>query len=155
MPMPYMTLQVSNALVKLKKLGPPIFPALIKHLRDDRYSYSAISAAWDNWTVGDAIIEVLSDGHGMYGGYKARRTPSGWATLLSFEDNLKAKDPEKWAEWAKNKTRLEIQLDFIDWCVEKEKERGFIDEAQKKDLMQTYERGRERAQKEYAGHEAP
>lgn len=149
-PMPYRTLQVSNALAKLKDLGPPIFPALVKHLGDDRYSYSAISAAWDNWSVGDSIIQVLCDGHDMYCGYKSRKTPAGEGMLLSFDDYLKSKNPEKWAEWAKDKTRLQIQLDFIDWCVEKEKERGFTDEAQKKELLERYEQGRERVKKEYS-----
>ena len=60
---PYMTAEVGNAIVKLKAMGPDIFPALVKHLKDDRYSFSDISAAWLNFTVGDAITEVLSDGH--------------------------------------------------------------------------------------------
>jgi hypothetical protein len=151
----YRTLQVSNAIASLRKMGPPIFPALIKHLHDDRYSYSEIIEAWDNQTVGEAVIDVLSDGHDMYSGYKWRHTPTGsGGNYLSFADYLKAKNPEKWAEWAKDKTKLQIQLDFIDWCVEKEKERGFTDEVQKKELLERYEQGRERVKKEYSNEPA-
>jgi hypothetical protein len=146
---PYETPEVSNAIVKLKAMGPKIFPALITHLRDDRYSFSDISAAWLNFTVGDAIVEVLSDGHYMYSGYKFRHTPSGGNVYLSFKDYIETKGPEKWAEWAKDKTKGDIQMDFIDWCVTKEKERGFTDAAQEKRLMQTYERAREQVGLEY------
>jgi len=146
----YMTLQVSNAIARLKQMGPSIFPALMKHLHDDRYSYSIVVEAWNNETVGNAVVEVLCDGHYMYSGYKWRDTASGSGVYLSFPDYLKAKDPEKWAEWAKDKTKLEIQLDFIDWCVAKENERGFVGEAQKKKLLDTYQQAREKVKKEYS-----
>jgi len=147
---PYMTSQVSNALVSLKAMGPAIFPALVKHLRDDRYSFSDISAAWDNLSVGDAVVEILSDGHEMFSGYKARKTPSGSAVYLSFRNYLNAQEPEKWADRAKSKTRLEIQFDFIDWCVLKEKERGFLDEAQRKHILDRYDEAREQVRKQYS-----
>jgi len=146
----YMTIQVSNSIASLKQMGPSIFPALMKHLYDDRYSYSMILAVWNNETVGDAVVEVLCDGHHMYSGYKWRDTPSGSVGYLSFPDYLKAKEPKKWAEWARDKTKLEIQLDFIDWCVAKEEERGFVDEAQKKKLLDTYQQAREKVKKEYS-----
>ena len=150
MSMPYMTAQVSNAMTELKKMGPPIAPALVKHLNDDRYSFSDIVAAWVNYNVGHAVIEILCDGHYMYGGYKFRKTPSGSAVYLSFENYLLAKDPVKWAEWAKTRTQLEIQNDFIDWCVKKEHERGFVDAAQEREVLGAYEQGRKEAQKDYA-----
>jgi hypothetical protein len=148
--LPYMTPQVSNAMAKLKAMGPSIYPALIKHLRDDRYSYSDIVAAWDNYTVGDAVIEIVSDGHYMWNGYKFRKTPSGTGLLLSFKEYLMAKEPEKWAEWAKSKTKLDIQMDFIDWCVGKEKARGFVDTAQEKELLKTYQQARDEVRKQYS-----
>ena len=150
MAMPYMTAGVSNAMAKLKAMGTSIFPALVIHLRDDRYSFSDISAAWDNLTVGNAVLDVLSDNHYMFCGYKARQTPSGYAGILSFDDYLKAREPVKWAAWAKSKNRLEIQLDFIDWCVAREQERGFVDEAQRKALLKTYAEARETVRKQYS-----
>ena len=152
---PYMTAQVSNALVRLKAMGSVIFPALVKHLRDDRYSFSGISAAWDNLTVGNAVVEVLSDDHEMHSGYKAKKTPFGSVVYLSFKDYLIAQTPEKWADWAKDKTRLEIQLGFIDWCVLKEKERGFVDDAQRKHLLNRYEEARKEARRHYSEPGAP
>jgi hypothetical protein len=131
MDVPYMTSQVSNALVMLKAMGPAIFPALVKHLGDDRYSFSDISAAWNNFTVGDAVVEVLSDDHEMYSGYEAGKTPCRWAIYLSFKSYLRVKDPEKWAEQAKSKMRREIQLDFLDWLFRKVKKRGLVEEAQR------------------------
>ena len=150
MAMPYMTAQVSNALVKLKAMGTAVFPELIKHLKDDRYSFSDISASWDNLTVGDAVLEVLSDNHYMFSGYKARKTPSGYAGFLSFKDYLDAREPTNWAAWARSKNRLEIQIDFIDWCVGKEREHGFIDEAQRKKVLRVYEDARETVRKRYS-----
>jgi hypothetical protein len=154
-PQPFITLQVSNAMAKLTKMGPRIFPALVKHLRDDRYSYSDISAAWDNNTVGDAVTDILSDEHYMFGGYKAREVPTGYSGKyggrdLSFNDYLDDRGAELWAEWAKSKSRLEIQMDFIDWCIAKENERGFVDEAQKKKILGIYEANRQRVKKEYS-----
>jgi hypothetical protein len=142
-------------MTKLTKMGPSIFPALIKHLRDDRYSYSDISAAWDNNTVGDAVTEILSDWHYMHSGYKFRRTPAGYSgkysgRYLSFTDYLDDRGAESWAEWAKNKSRLEIQMDFIDWCIAKENERGYVDEAQKMQILGLYEAARQRVKKEYS-----
>ena len=146
----YATPEVTNALKSLKEMGPAAFPALVKHLKDDRYSYSGEVAAWVNFSVGDAIVEILDDGHYMHNGYKSRETPSGSnGMLLSFKDYLKARDAEAWAEWAKSKSRLEIQMDFIDWCIEKENERGYIDEAQKKRILDNYEGARQRVKKAY------
>ena len=114
-------------------MGPAVFPSLVKHLGDDRYSYSGVSAAWLNFRVSDAIVEILDDGHYMHSGYKARQTPSGSrrSVSFSFDGYLDGSRPESWAEWAKSKTRMDIQMGFIDWCVEKENERGFVDDAQR------------------------
>jgi hypothetical protein len=149
--MPYMSFQVSNAIVRLKEMGPSIFPYLIKHLRDDRYSYSDIVAAWLNHPVRDAVIEILSDGHYMFSGYKSRKTLVGSADYLSFEDCLTARNPEKWAAWASGKSRLQIQMDFIDWCISEEQKRGFMDEQQRKAVLGNYERAREEVRRQYSG----
>jgi hypothetical protein len=147
---PYMTPQVSNAIVSLKAMGTAAFPALIKHLKDDRYSFSTIVAAWDNCTVGDAVLDVISGGHYNVAGYKFRKTPSGSATYLSFKDYLDERDPTEWASWARSKSRLEIRRDFIDWCVANEMKRGFTDQAQRKSVLALYDAAREEAAKEYS-----
>jgi hypothetical protein len=147
----YSTPEVEAALKSLTEMGPAVFPALVKHLGDDRYSYSGVVAAWLNFPVGDAVVEVLDDGHYMHSGYKVRETPSGSdGGYLSFDGYLRARGAEAWAEWAKSKSRLEIQMDFIDWCIEKENARGFVDEAQKKQVLGNYESARQRVKKEYS-----
>jgi len=152
----YCTPEVEAAIKSLKEMGPAEFPALVKHLRDDRYCYSDVWAAWLNHNVGDAVVEVLDDGHYMYGGYKTRETPSGsGGGYLSFDDYLDARGAEAWAEWAKSKSRLEIQIDFIDWCIVKENARGYIDEVQKKQILEHYEAERQRVRKENSGQNGP
>jgi hypothetical protein len=146
----YSTPEVESALKRLKKMGPAVFPALVKHLGDDRYSYSGVVAAWLNYHVGDAVVEVLSDGHYMHSGYKVRESPSGSFSYLSFDHYLKARGAEAWAEWASTKTPLNIQMDFIDWCIVKENERGYVDEAQKKKIAEIYEAARQQVMKEYS-----
>jgi len=147
----YCTPEVESAIKSLKELGPAVFPALVKHLGDDRYCYSDVWAAWLNHDVGDAVVEVLGDGHYTHSGYKSRKTLSGLGgAYLSFDDYLKARGAEPWAEWAKNKSRLDIQMDFIDWCITKENELGFVDEAQRKQILGNYEAARQRVSKEYS-----
>jgi len=146
---PYITAEAATAIEELKKMGPQIFPELVKHLGDDRYCYSIVVAAWINQNVGDAIVDILSGGHYMHSGYKARETPTGTVAYLSFKDYLRSRDREEWAKWASTKSRLAIQLDFIDWCLEKEKQRGFIDESQRKEILETYESARKSVIQEY------
>jgi hypothetical protein len=156
MAVPYMTPQVSNSIVKLKAMGTSIFPALVKHLKDDRYSYSDIVEAWLNFTVRDAVVQVLDDGHYMHSGYKSRPTPSGSGGMyLSFDGYLRARGAEAWAEWAKSKSRLDVQTDFIDWCIKSENERSYVDEAQKKQILENYERARRSVRKEYSEPAGP
>jgi len=41
-------------------------------------------------------------------------------------------------------------MDFIDWCILQENERGYVDEAQKKHILGVYEAARKDVQKEYS-----
>ncbi len=147
----YSTPEVELALKALKAMGPAAFPALVKHLGDDRYSFSRVVQGWVNFSVSDAVIEVLDDGHYDHGGYLSREVPTGpGAGYLSFEAYLKARGAEAWAEWARSRSRLEIQMAFIDWCIEKEKERGFVDDPQTKRILGNYETARQRVKKQYS-----
>jgi hypothetical protein len=147
----YCTPEVEAAFKRLKEMGPPIFPALVKHLHDDRYSYGTVIEAWNSCTVGDAIVEVLDDGQHMHCGYKFRDGPAGHGCgYFSFYGYLRDRDVDKWAGWAKNKSRFEIQSDFIDWCIRKENEVGYISDKQKTDLLTRYEAAREKMRKLYS-----
>jgi hypothetical protein len=151
----YATPEVLTALRQLKAKGPAIFPALVIQLRDYRYSYSDVCAAWLNHAVRDAVIEVLCDGQYMHSGYKSRKTPQGSGVYLSFDHYLKSKGAAAWAVWAKAKTRLEIQMDFIDWCLAEEDKRGYVDDEQKTKTHQTYEQARKTVRELYTPTEKP
>lgn len=152
----YCTPEVAAAFRSLRELGPTAFPDLVQHLHDDRYSYSDVTAAWDNHSVGDAIIELFCDGHYMHSGYKSRETPAhSDGTYLSFAQYLKSKNAETWANWAKNRTRLEIHNDFVDWCISKENERGWLSEQQREEVLGNYESNRTFVSKEYTGMADP
>ena len=146
----YCTPEVEAAIQNLRKMGPAVYPELIKHLGDKRYSYSQIVATWINHNVGDALMDVLCDEHYMHSGYKGRETPNGGVLYLSFEDYLRARGIEKWADWATNKTKLEIQEDFIQWCVTEEEKRGFTDEKQRERVLKTYQNARAEVVKQYS-----
>jgi len=147
----YCTPEVEAAIRALRELGPAVFPALVKHLHDKRYSYSDVCEAWLNHDVGDAVVEVLDDGNYMHSGYKSRETPSGGGGVyFSFDGYLKDRGAEAWAEWAKSRSRLDIQMDFIDWCIAKENERGYVDEAQKKHIIECYEDARQEMKDRYS-----
>lgn len=152
----YRTPEVKRAIEALKALGPPIFTNVLVHLHDDRYCFSDIVAAWNNCTVGEAImIEIFADGHVMHSGYKFRKTPNGSANYLDFSTWVKEIEETKWAHWASSKTRLEIQTSFIDWCVKKETERGFIDEKQKTQILKRYEEAKRTMAEQYATKNEP
>lgn len=148
----YITPEVDAAMQKLSHMGPQIFPALIRHLRDDRYSYSCELQGWMNRSVGDAVRDVLSEGANCPYQYLSRATPSGHSRCPRFEDYLRERQPEKWAEWAKNKTRLDIQVDFLEWCFDKEKKQGFVDDTQRKEISEKYEEALNAAGNEQKNH---
>jgi hypothetical protein len=135
----YETPEVAQAMDSLIKLGHKAFPALVTHLRDDRYSYSYILSAWINFSVGDAVVAILSDGLDLPYDYKSRPTPSGEKPGLYFKDYLLERGPEKWADWAKDRKRAEIQTDFFHWGLAKEKQRGFVNDEQRKEIVNAYQ----------------
>lgn len=128
----YQIPQVAFAKLKLLKLGLSIFPWLIKYRNDDRYSYSTSQSmngpptpAWYDQTVGGVVMDILSESLSdiTWPGYIMRDTPTAPVTAPNFYDYFRDKGPAKWAEWAKNKTRVEIQMNFIDWCIAREQRR--------------------------------
>jgi len=148
---------VAGALKELKQLGPRIFPMLVAYRGDNRYSYSGGYAAWHNHDVGFAVVQVLCGGEYMHSGYKWRDVPGSdrGVGYLSFEDYLDANGWKVWAEWASTKSRLEIQMDFIDWCLAEEAKRGYVDEAQEQSVLESYKRGRAYVKKKYSEQSHP
>lgn len=81
--------------------------------------------AWYDQTVGGVVMDILSESLSdiTWPGYIMRDTPTAPVTAPNFYDYFRDKGPAKWAEWAKNKTRVEIQMNFIDWCIAREQRR--------------------------------
>jgi hypothetical protein len=146
----YETPEVRHAKALLKQRGPSIFPQLIQHLHDDRYCYSGIVQAVANYTVGEVILDLVCDSEDSGPVYmEGRASLTGRCEFLTFSQYIKEKKDSQWAEWAKSKTRLQIQLDFIDWCVATEEKRGFVDAEQRAKLLLRYEEKRERMKRKY------
>lgn len=131
----YATAEVEEAIRKLQALGPSAFPHLLKHLDDDRYSYSDqpfISGingeGWMNHSVREAVYDfVLTGNLDWVGGYKSREGADGKGyTPLTFEDYLKIRGGlEVWVAAVKDRTSVSVFTEFIDWCISEEKKRGF------------------------------
>lgn len=152
----YITPEVEAAIEKLKQKGPEIYPALVKHLRDDRYSFSGIYAAWNNRTVGNAVEEVLSDFPHPHGEYKWRDAANGkGAGFPQFLEYLNEIGAERWAAWAASRTKHEIQLVFVDWCLAEETRRGFVDDKQREHILGLYTTARSRLLSDLKGKLPP
>jgi hypothetical protein len=134
----WMAPQVAKAREKLISMGTPIFPQLVKHLGDKRYSYSFCSAAWADYPVGYAVREIMADvvGEGFRPyGYKARHNPNGANGQPSFGQMIREIGAEKYANHAKGITTRQAQKEYVQWYLEKEKAYGFEDKKQEQDIM--------------------
>jgi len=134
----WMDPQVANARKKLITMGTPIFPELVRHLNDQRYSYSFCYAAWVDHSVGYAVQQIMADvvGEGFSPcGYKLRENPSGWNSPPSFGEMMRETGAEKYAERAKGMTTKQAQKEYVKWYMEKEKGHGFKDKKQEQDIL--------------------
>jgi hypothetical protein len=143
----YITPEVDAAIQELKKEGTRIFPALVTHLDDDRYSFSRMINGWVNEKVRDAVMDVLSEGTEIPYEYLSRETPSGHSRCPLFEDYLRVSKPKQWAGWAKDKTRAAIQVDYLQWALKKEEEQGFVSQTQREKILAKYEKALKEAAK--------
>jgi hypothetical protein len=130
----YATEEVKMAIIQLQKLGPSAFPHLLKHLDDDRYSYSdeplisgVNGGGWMNHSVGEAVYLVLTNDLSWVGGYKIRDGADGKSVMpLTIGDFIDTRGGlEAWVETVKDRSRIEVFTEFIEWCVAEEKKRGF------------------------------
>jgi hypothetical protein len=105
-------------------MGTPIFPQLVKHLDDKRYSYSFCYAAWVDHPVGYAVQEIMADvvGEGFRPyGYKWRQNANGGNGQPSFGQMMREIGAEKYADHAKGITTKQAQKEYVQWYLEKEK----------------------------------
>ena len=141
---------VSEAYYELKSMGKDAFPHLIKHFGDKRYSHERSFSTFVSHTVGDAcqfLIDEQIDLRGM--SYKSRETPAGNAMghEVLFEAYVKSKYGTYAAWWRNNRTLSlkEMRLDFCNWRINKEKRLGFIDDNQRNEMMDSFDRMLENA----------
>lgn len=73
-----------------------------------------------------------------------------------FSDFIEARGGlEKWVASVAALTRVRIDLQFLDWCVRLEMERGFIDDEQRKWVLECYEAEKREVQAASAKRELP
>ncbi len=158
------TAEVEAAFQKLKAIAPQDYAFLLKHAYDDRYSFSVIGphgspamSGWMNRSVGDAIDSILSNEMEWVGGYKTRKAPGGnGGPPPRFSDFIEARGGlEKWAASVAALTRVQIDLHFLDWCIRLETERGFVDEEQRKQVLERYDAKKREVQAASAKRELP
>jgi hypothetical protein len=130
--------QVANAREKLISMGTPIFPELVKHLDDKRYSYSFCYAAWvDNpvgYTVEQLMAAVVGGKFRPYG-YKSRDNSNGSNVQPGFGQMMREIGAGKYAEHAAAITRNRAEKEYVQWYMEKEKAHGFKSKQQEQHIL--------------------
>lgn len=125
--------QVESARQKLIRKGSAIYPQLAGAIRDQRYSYSLIAAAWVNCSVGTAVRQIMAEGVELPQGYKWRANPTGGNPPPSFEEMVtELGGIEKYAETATGRPKELLRQEFINWRIGKERSYGFVDAEQER-----------------------
>jgi hypothetical protein len=136
----YIHPKVERARLHLVEMGTDIYPILAEHIHDDRYSYSDVSAAWINISVGQMVVEIMAEGIQPHlGSYKFRKNPKGSNGPPSFAQMVKEFGGfEKYALHAKGRSKAELRNEYVQWLVAKERNYGFIDQAQQQNVIGAY-----------------
>ena len=158
------TEEVESAFQKLKTVSPKDYRFLLKHGTDDRYSYSMIGpwgsptmSGWMNYSVGQAIDEILSNEMSLWvGGYKSREGADGKGYKpLSFSDYVEANGGyEAWAVSVSSLSRKEIDIQFVEWCICVEEKRGFQDVESRTTILGRYKARIQEVEQARAGQPA-
>lgn len=137
---------VNETIIKLRSIGPKIYPFLLKHLNDDRYSYSEefiFKVGWEgiiNITVGGVIEKDIFYHNLELYLYRERKDRNGKIVHQpNYLGYVASKgDINKWIETIKDQPRSKIEIDFFDWCIAYEKKRGFSSKKKEVDLLSRY-----------------
>ncbi|HOX42770.1 MAG TPA: hypothetical protein PK668_04180 [Myxococcota bacterium] len=131
--------RVTAATARLVALGTRAYPRLIAHLDDERYSFSRVSAAWMNYSVGTRVREILAEGIEFHAaGYKSREHPGGEHVKPGFSQYLAERDAAAWARAAAGSTKDRLRRDYVAWVLEQERAYGFQDEAEAAAILGPY-----------------
>jgi hypothetical protein len=145
----YKTTEVSEAIEKLKKLGPAASMYLLAHIDDDRYSYSAAmptlngrNDGWYKMTVGMVVRDIITGGFWSSWLYKWRDGPNdGGFFPPQFSDYLKTQGGlEKWVAANSKNSKSEVFSKYINWCITTERERGFRTKDDETRILARYEK---------------
>jgi hypothetical protein len=136
----YVHPSVKAARERLVAMGTEIYPELAEHIDDDRYSYSVVSAAWENATVGFMIARIMAEGiEPRVASYKSRENPSGSNVAPSFDQMVReVYGYRRYAFHAKERSKRELQQEYVRWRVERERDNGFIDKKQEQQVVGDY-----------------
>lgn len=130
--------RVASARKKLFAMGTAIFPELVNHLNDDRYSCSFCFADWVDYPVGQSVeqimAEVVEEGFNPYS-YKSRRNATGSNGQPSFREMMREIGAKKYADHVKGMTAKQVQKEFVEWYMQKEKSHGFENKLQEQDIL--------------------
>jgi hypothetical protein len=156
------TESVRDAMKKLIAEGPPAFYYLVQHLGDDRYSYSAFPPSeppyfiWHNRKVNEALIDVLANGLNRMEIYHSRISPKGPTQFPpTFKHFMETEgSPMQWAQKYARKSRLQVDLAFIDWCIDQEKSWGFKTPEEEKEILGKYNKKRKELEQASTGQPA-
>jgi len=130
--------RVAKARAKLVAMGTPIFSELVGHLQDKRYSYSFCSAAWEDYSVGDTVQEIMAEvvgGRFSPCGYKGRQNAHGWNGQPSFGEMLREFGAEQYVQHVRGMTRDQAEKEYVQWYVQKEKGYGFANPQQEEKIL--------------------
>ena len=130
--------QVAKARATLVSMGTPIFPELIRHLEDKRYSYSFCYASWVDHSVGSTVGHIMAEvvgGRFHPSGYKWRKNAHGSNGQPTVGQMMREFGVERYAEHAKGMTRDEAEKEYVEWYMQKERGHGFVDAQQQEKIM--------------------
>jgi len=136
----YINPQVEKARQQLVAMGTKIYPTLAEHVGDDRYSYSGVYAAWVNHSVGTMIADIMAEGIEPHlSGYKSRRNAGGSNGQPSFVVMIRETGGfERYASHAKARSKADLQKEYVQWHISKERSYGFTDVEQEKKVLGEY-----------------
>jgi hypothetical protein len=134
----YMHPTVRDALDVIDQATPDQFSLFIPYFNDQSYSYSLIYAAWNNISVGEALINSITNRCGagtVKNGYKSRETPKGYVNQPSFIEMIYEVGQQKWAAQQSGKSIADIRAEYAVWYRAQEEALGFISEKQRREIF--------------------
>lgn len=135
----YMHARVAKARERLVAMGTAIYPELAKHHGDSRYSFSIVAAGWLNLSVGHMIEDIMAAGIEVsLHGYKSRANPNGSNGEPTFLEMVRAVGIERYAGHAKTRSKTQLQKEYIEWRIQKERSYGFVSPQQERDCLGPY-----------------